>query len=243
MKTLAYIRVSKDSQDVKNQRHEVLEYAQKNNIHIDDFMEMTVSSRKNDKDRGITTLLENLERGDRLIASEMSRLGRSTVDLLSTIKKLNEKGVTINFVKQNIDTSKDDVTTKCMMTLYALFAEIERDFISQRTKEALAAKKAQGIKLGLPKGTILGSKFDQHSKSIITQLACGIKTPEIAKNLGLTSHRQLANYIKKGGLREIAREERMKYNLFGIKENNINNYNSGMKQYEKQWNQPLQPMV
>lgn len=240
MKTMAYIRVSKDSQDVKNQRHEVLEYAQKNNVHIDDFMEMTVSSRKNDKDRGITTLLENLERGDRLIASEMSRLGRSTVDLLSTIKKLNDKGVTINFVKQNVDTSKDDVTTKCMMTLYALFAEIERDFISQRTKEALVAKKAQGIKLGLPKGTILGSKFDKHSKNIIAQLASGIKTPQIASNLGLTSHRQLANYIKKSGLREIAIKEKNKYNVFSAMDGKIN---LGMNNSETKWNQPLQPMV
>lgn len=240
MKTLAYIRVSKDSQDVKNQRHEVLEYAQKNNIHIDDFMEMTISSRKNDKDRGITSLLENLAHGDRLIASEMSRLGRSTVDLLATIKKLNDKGVTINFVKQNIDTSKDDVTTKCMMTLYALFAEIERDFISQRTKEALAAKKAQGIKLGLPKGTILGSKFDKHSKNIIAQLACGIKTPQIAKNLGLSSHRQLSNYIKRGDLREIARKEKNRYNVFDMTEYEIN---VGMNNNDAKWAQALQSMV
>lgn len=200
-KTYAYLRVSKDSQDVKNQRLEILEYARQHGLHVDDFVSISMSSRKTTKQRRIDELAGNLVAADTLIVSELSRLGRSTVEVISLINELVQRNIRVICVKQNLDIQHGhDMTSKVMVTLFSLFAELERDLISLRTKEALAAKRSQGVILGKPKGTIQASKFDDHKDKIVDMLDTGLSIRKMAKYLGCTDYRALATYIKKRGL-------------------------------------------
>jgi len=146
-KIYGYLRTSTDKQEIKNQKLEILEFGRKEDLKIDDFIEIQISSRKTTKERRIDELLGKLEEGDTLIATELSRIGRSTVEVITIINELIEKGVDIIIVKQNLRinaSNKNDMTSKVMITMLSLFAELERDLISQRTKEALKTKKAQG---------------------------------------------------------------------------------------------------
>ena len=212
-KTIAYIRVSKDTQDIEKQRHEILEHTNKNNMRVDEFIEITISSRKRDKARRLHELKQKLQPQDTWIVTELSRLGRSTIDLLTTVKELTDRKVRIIFLKQQIDTAKEDANTKIMLGFFAIFAEVERDFISMRTKEALAELKAKGVKLGAPKGSIYKSKFDDMRDKIIGYLSIGLKAPQIARNLGLTSHLQLTKYIKTRNLKAIAKDVKIGYDV------------------------------
>lgn len=208
-KTLAYIRVSTDRQDIKNQRHEILEAARSKNITIDDFIEITISSRKTSKKRRIDEITQNLEASDTLIVTELSRLGRSTAEVIALVNELIERNIRIIAIKQNLDVSKHrhDMASKVIITMFSLMAELERDFISVRTKEALAAKKSQGVLLGKPKGTIQKSKFDKDQDRIKELLKLELSARKVAKLLGLKNHIALNTYIRKRKLREQVKEE------------------------------------
>lgn len=204
-KTIAYIRASTDNQDLNNQKLEILEYAQAQNLKVDEFIQLTISSRKTTKQRRITELLEKLEDSDMLIVTELSRLGRSTVEVISIINELMSRNVRMIILKQGLDINQHDrnnMTTKVMVTLLSLFADLERDLISLRTREALAAKKSQGIQLGKPKGTIQKSKFDQDRDRIMDLLRLGLSVRKITQILGYSNPISLATYIKKRHLRD-----------------------------------------
>lgn len=137
MKTIAYLRVSKNTQDVRNQKLAILEFAIKESIKIDHFMEITVSSRKSQKERRINLLLEQLSSGDTLIVSELSRMGRSVAEIITTIDILINREIRFLSVKESICLDgKQSLQSKVMVTMFSLFAEIERELISIRTKEA-----------------------------------------------------------------------------------------------------------
>jgi DNA invertase Pin-like site-specific DNA recombinase len=199
-KTLAYIRVSTENQESNNQRLEILEFARKQNIKVDEFIEITVSSRKNTKDRRIDELLARLAENDTLIVTEISRLGRSTSEVIQLINRLIENNVRIMVLKQGLDISRQDMQSKIIVTLFSLFAELERDLVSLRTKEALAAKKSQGILLGKPRGTIQKSKFDADRERIEELLKLGLSVRKIAKLLNYPNHIGLNTYVKKRGV-------------------------------------------
>lgn len=202
--TIAYIRASTDKQDVQNQRHEILEYANNNDLKVGDWIEVTVSSRKTSKQRRIDELVERLNGSDTLIVTELSRLGRSTAEVIDLVNQLIQQDIRVIILKQNIDIKKHDMTSKILTTVFSLLAELERDLISMRTKEALASKKAQGVKLGKPKGTIQASKFDEHKEKIVELLELGISVRRIATvHLGLNSHFGLNEYINKRNLRAL----------------------------------------
>lgn len=200
-KILAYLRASTNKQEVSHQKYEILEYARKHDMKVDRYIELIVSSKRSVEQRRINEISQNLNAGDILIVTELSRLGRSTTQVLSLVNTLVDQQIRIIVIKQNLDISKHDVNSKVIVTLFSLFAELERDFVSMRTKEALASKKAQGIKLGKPKGTIQKSKFDQHRERIVELLELGLSVRKIAKFLGYTSHIALNTYIKKRNLR------------------------------------------
>ena len=196
-KTIAYIRTSTDKQDLNNQKLEIFEFSKKNKLEVDDFIQMTISSRKTSKERRIDEMLLTLEDADTLIVTELSRLGRSTAEVIGLVNELIKKQVRVIAIKQNLDIKQHDMTSKVMITLFSLFSELERDLISLRTKEALANKKAQGIQLGKPKGTIQKSKFDNDIDKIKELLNLGLSVRKIAIFLGYTNHIGLNTYIKK----------------------------------------------
>lgn len=194
---LAYLRASTDKQDTNNQKLEILEYARKQDLKIDDFIELTISSRKSPKQRRIEELSHRLDPSDTLIVTELSRLGRSTAEVIALINALVEKSIRVIILKQNLDIRQHDMNSKIIITLFSLFGELERDLVSSRTKEALSAKKAQGQTLGKPRGTIQKSKFDNHQERIRELLGLGLSVRKIAKVLGYSSHIALNAYINK----------------------------------------------
>jgi DNA invertase Pin-like site-specific DNA recombinase len=200
-KIIAYIRTSTDKQDLNNQRLEILEFARKKDLKIDEFVQITMSSRKTNKQRRIDEVLELLGNSDTLIVTELSRLGRSTAEVIALINELVARNIRIIILKQNLDIHKYDMNSKIVTTLFSLFAELERDLISIRTKEALAAKRMQGVVLGKPKGTIQKSKFDKDKDRIKELLKLGLSVRKIAKLLGYTNHLALNTYVNKRGLR------------------------------------------
>lgn len=198
-KVIAYIRVSTDRQEVNNQRLEILDYARRNDFKVEDFMEIEVSSRKSQKDRRIDELINKLCPADTLIVSELSRLGRSTSEVIDLVNELIRKKVNLIAIKQGISISaKIDMQTKVIVTMFSLFAELERDIISERTKAALAAKKANGVRLGKPKGTIQASKLDEKQATIRELLKHRVAKSAIARMVG-TSRTNLVEYIRRRG--------------------------------------------
>jgi DNA invertase Pin-like site-specific DNA recombinase len=202
-KTLAYLRASTDKQDTNNQKLEVLEFARKKDLKIDDFIELTMSSQKPSKQRRIDELINRLNPSDTLIVTELSRLGRSTAEVISLINTLVENNVRVVILKQHLDIHQHDMNSKIIITMFSLFGELERDLVSLRTKEVLAAKKSQGQTLGKPKGTVQRSKFDQHIEQIKALLEIGLSVRKIAKVLGYNHHIALNTYINKRQIRSL----------------------------------------
>ena len=164
-----------------NQKLELHEYAHKNNIKIDDFIEIQSSSRKSTKVRRIDELLLNLQAGDLLIVSEISRLGRSVGQIIQLVNTLIEHKVKLIAIKESIKIDgKQNIQTKTMITMFGLFAEIERDLISERTKQGLEAARKKGKLLGRPKGPGK-SKLDQFKPEIKALLNNGSSKTFIAK--------------------------------------------------------------
>ena len=190
-----YIRVSTEAQDVKNQRHEILEYANSRGYRVDEFVEIEISSRRDSRARGIDGLLERLRSGDVIIVSELSRIGRSVVEVITIINDIVKKQARFIAIKQTFDIqSNQDMQSKVLLTIFALLAELERDLVSERTRQALAAKKAQGITLGRPKGSLGRSKLDSKVPEILDLLKDKASNAFIARRLKV-SRTTLVNYI------------------------------------------------
>ena len=197
-KILGYIRVSTNKQDLNNQRLELLEYARKNGLHINDFIEAEVSSRKSTQARRIDELQEMLNKDDLLLVPDLSRLGRSVGQVIQIIDNLIKKGIRFISVKERIKIEgEQDIQTKTMVTMFGLFAEIERDLISQRTKQGLSAAKERGKLLGRPKGKGK-SKLDEHKIEIEALLQNGTTKAFIARRYK-TSLPNLYNWLEKVG--------------------------------------------
>ncbi|MDD7697947.1 MAG: master DNA invertase Mpi family serine-type recombinase [Spirochaetia bacterium] len=187
-----YIRVSTDKQTVENQRFEILEFAKRNSLVLDSWIEETVSGTIRPENRALGKLLDSIQKDDLIICSELSRLGRSLFMIMSILNKLMEKGARIWTIKDGYRLG-DDIQSKVLAFAFGLSAEIERNLISQRTKEALERKKAEGQKLGRPKGsTTETSKLDGAEIGATIMLMQGISVNQMAKLYGV--HR---NTVKK----------------------------------------------
>lgn len=150
-KTIAYLRVSTDRQDLTNQKLEIEKYAASKNMEIDNWIMVEISSRKNIRERRIPELIDRLKKGDRLILSELSRLARSMRETHNIVHEIARKKAELHIIKQNLITKdENDMATKIYINSFAMAAEIERDLISQRTKTGLARLKAEGKRLGNP---------------------------------------------------------------------------------------------
>jgi len=153
--TYGYVRVSTDKQRVDNQEYEIQRFCQKNNLVIDEWIKETISGTKTPDKRKLGGLLDKVQSGDLIICAELSRLGRSLFMIMSILNRLMAINAKVWTIKDNYRLG-DDIQSKVLAFAFGLSAEIERDLISQRTKEALALKRAEGVILGRP----IGSKTD-----------------------------------------------------------------------------------
>ena len=203
MSTYGYIRVSTDKQDLTNQKHEILEYANNEEMSNVNFIEETISSRVKFEKRDISNLILKMQEGDILLVTELSRIGRSTMEVMSIFKMLVERGVKTHIIKSNfkIGADEDKITSAVLIFAFGLAAELERELISQRTKSALAKKKSEGMVLGRKKGQKVKSKLDGKEESIKGLLEKKVSVASIAKihNVGRTT---MTSFIKSRKLKE-----------------------------------------
>jgi len=146
-----YIRVSTDKQTVENQRYEINQFCDRQEMVIEKWIEETISGAKNVEDRKLGKLLKRMKKGDILICSELSRLGRNLLMIMGILNECMNKDIQVWTIKDNYRLGSD-INSKVLAFAFGLSAEIERNLISQRTKEALARKRAEGVVLGRPKG-------------------------------------------------------------------------------------------
>ena len=183
--TYGYIRVSSDKQTVENQRFEINNFCKKQEIKIDGWIEETISGTKNYDKRKLGDLLNQVQKDDLIICAELSRLGRNLFMIMEILHICMNKECKVWTIKDNYRLG-DDIQSKVLAFAFGLSAEIERNLISQRTKEALALRKAQGIKLGRKfgsKNSLL--KLSSNEEIIQELLALGIPKVLIAKKLNV----------------------------------------------------------
>lgn len=150
---LAYIRISTDQQSIENQRFEILKFADEKKIHIDEWIEEIISGTKKYNDREFGKLLKRMQTNDVLVTTELSRLGRNLMEIMSILHGCMERDIKVYTTKERYELG-NNINSKVLAFAFALSAEIERNLISQRTKEALARKKSEGKRLGRPKGSL-----------------------------------------------------------------------------------------
>ena len=180
-----YIRVSTDHQTTENQRFEIKQFCEKQNIIIEAWIEETVSATKALEKRKLGQLLKRIKRDDMIIASELSRLGRNLLQIMSILHHCMNVGAQVWTIKDNYRLGSD-ITSKVLAFAFGLSAEIERNLISQRTKEALARIKAEGRHLGRPVGQKINCKLEKHKDYIANRLKRGATITSIARKLNTT---------------------------------------------------------
>jgi putative DNA-invertase from lambdoid prophage Rac len=148
-----YIRVSTDKQTTENQRFEILKFADEKQLHVDRWIEETISATKKLSDRKLGALLTTMREDDILIVTELSRLGRSLLEVMSILHTLMEKDVKVFTTKERYELG-NNISSQVLAFAFSLSAQIERSMISSRTKEALARKRSEGKRLGRPKGKL-----------------------------------------------------------------------------------------
>lgn len=196
--TIAYLRVSTTDQDLKKNRYDILQLANEKSLGQVQWVEETVSGRVSWRSRKIADVLEHLQKGDHLIVSELSRLGRSMLECMEILSIASQRGIHLYAVKGNWRLD-DSIQSKIVAMAFSMAAEIERDLISQRTKEALAARKQAGKTLGRPRGSGK-SKLDSYRPEIEALLNNGSTQRFIAQRYRTTAA-NLCRWLKQHGLR------------------------------------------
>ncbi|WP_022846796.1 recombinase family protein [Desulfurobacterium sp. TC5-1] len=183
MAVYSYIRISTNKQETENQRYEILKYANERKLGNIDFIEETASGRKSWKERQLGKLVERIQKGDILIVTELSRLGRSMLEIMELLSILLRQGIELHVVKSS-QVLKDDLQSKVFAMAFSIAAEIERELISQRTKEALQRRRAEGKPLGRPRGSY-SSRLERYRNQIEELLSKGVSISSIAKIIGV----------------------------------------------------------
>lgn len=186
MKVYGYLRVSTTNQDNEKFKGQILKYANEHQLGNVYWVEEKVSGKVDWTKRNLGELINNAASGDIIIVPELSRLGRSINMIYNIIEACQKKNIEIHAVKQGfVIKANNDMATKIMINTFSLAAEIERDFISARTIEALEAKKAAGVTLGRPKGSVGKSKLDEVGYEIHALHNNGSTLSFIAKRYGV----------------------------------------------------------
>jgi len=196
-KTVAYLRVSTLDQNTEKNKTDILHFANQHDLGKVHFVEEICSGKTAWRERLIAQILEELQPHDNIIVAELSRLGRSMLECMEILAFATRKKICIYSVKGNWQLN-DTLQSKIIALAFSMAAEIERDLISQRTKEALQFKKAQGMKLGRPKG-VGKSKLDAFRPEIESLLANGSTQKFVAKRYK-TTEANLHNWLKKNNL-------------------------------------------
>jgi len=201
-KVASFIRVNKNNDEYTDkQALGIAQYIKSNNLTLDKNIEVEVNVPE-DEDN-VSKILQTCKAGCKVVVYDINVFGRTTATILENIKFLLDHEVRVISVKQNLDfISKDDMLTKMILGVIGMTIDLEKDLMSLRTKEALTAKKLDGISLGKPKGTIQKSKFDEQRDKIEELLSVGLSVRKIAKVLGYNNHIGLNNYVKKRNIRE-----------------------------------------
>ena len=174
-----YCRVSTSKQDILKQENAIYNYCQQNQIVLKKMVCEQVSGTVKYTERNLCALLDEMQKGDTLIITELSRLSRKTIEALNIVSDLLNRGINVTLVNNAI-TLKDDPMGKIYLTVFSLVSELERNSISERTKSALASVKASGKKLGRPRGNGK-SKLDPHHDEIVELLRKGVSKASITK--------------------------------------------------------------
>ncbi len=195
MTTFSYLRVSTLEQNTEKNKLDVLKFANERKLGNVEFIEEQISGKSNFKNRQLGSLLEKMKKDDVLIVPELSRIARSISQIFEVIDITKQKGITLYSIKEDFSNNDKSITSTVTTTIFALVAQIERDLISLRTTEALQTKKAQGIKLGRPKGKGK-SKLDEYKDEIFKLVDLQVPKTIIAKRYNTTVsnlHRFLKN--------------------------------------------------
>lgn len=193
-----YIRVSTDQQNTENQKFEITEFAKKHELHIDKWVTETISSRTALEKRKLNTLLKQVQKDDIIIATEISRLGRNILEVMSILKTCLEKGCQVWTTKEAYQLGSD-IQSKLLAFAFSLSAEIERNLISQRTKETLARLKAEGKTLGRPKNSRNELKLNGKESEIRKLLSQSVPKLKIARMFSVNPT-TLYKFIKLRGI-------------------------------------------
>ena len=178
-----YIRVSTDRQTVENQRFEINQFCEKQQIVVNKWIEETISGTKEVQERQLGKLLKKMKKGDVLICSELSRLGRNLLMIMEVLNECMNRNIQVWTIKDNYRLGSD-INSKVLAFAFGLSAEIERNLISQRTKEALARKKAEGVFIGRPKGSLSKKvKLTGNEDKIRKYIKKGLSQREISLKL------------------------------------------------------------
>ena len=195
MTTHAFIRVSTLEQDTEKNKIDILQFANHLKLGNVEFTEEQCSGKINYKERKLGALIDTMQAGDVLIVPELSRIARSITQILEVIKVTKDKCITLYSLKENFCNNEDSISATVTSTIFALVAQIERELISMRTKEALHARKIAGVKLGRPRGKGK-SKLDVHKDDILKLISLHVPKTMIARQYN-TSVGNLYNFINK----------------------------------------------
>ena len=183
MATKGFIRVSTLDQDTEKNKLDILQFANSRKLGNVEFVEEKVSGTKDYRKRKLGALLDTMTKNDVLIVPELSRIARSTIQILEVIQITQDKRITLYSLKENFCNMDNSIASTVTKTIFALVAQIERELISLRTREALHAKKLAGVKLGRPQGKGK-SRLDEHTDDILRLVALRVPKTIIAKQYG-----------------------------------------------------------
>ena len=185
---IAYLRVSTGKQNPENQREEIKRFAEEKNMEIDQWVIETASGKLAPRKRKLGRVLGRMKKGDTLIVSEISRLSRSLTEIMTIMGQCLEKEISIYTTKERY-TFDNSINSKVLCFAFGLVAEIERNLISMRTKEALAVKKAEGVRLGRRPGSNVKIKFiEQNEARIARMLDSGMSITQMCRKIGISRH-------------------------------------------------------
>jgi putative DNA-invertase from lambdoid prophage Rac len=206
-KVFTYIRKNQNNEKyTQEQRNSIENYVKSNNIEVYKDIQIIINTPQEEKN--ILHLLENCEKNSKLIVTNLNVFGRTIDRILEIVKFLLQNKIRIIVLEQNLDLIDDeDMLSKMILSIISITVNLDKELISLRTKEALTAKKLDGVALGKPKGTIQKSKFDVQREKIEELLGLGLSVRKIAKLLGYNNHIGLNNYVRKRNIKELVKQK------------------------------------